>query len=76
MRLSLTTRNSALSFCTKHEIHYGWVMVALAFFSALFATASVVLVSMCCINPSLFFHLNKNENKIQHDVYLKITSHS
>jgi len=41
MQLSFGTRNSALKICNSYGIHYGWVMVALAFLSALFATASV-----------------------------------
>jgi len=52
MHISLRTRNSALIFCTKHKIHYGWMMVALAFFSALFATASVGVPSVLIVPMS------------------------
>jgi len=52
MHISLKTRSSALSFCTKYDIHYGWVMVALAFFSALFATASVGVPSVLIVPMS------------------------
>ena len=52
MHISMRTRNSALIFCTKHKIHYGWMMVALAFFSALFATASVGVPSVLIVPMS------------------------
>ena len=52
MQLSFVTRNSALKICNSYDIHYGWVMVALAFFSALFASASLGVHSVLIVPMS------------------------